>query len=280
MEIIETYEQTTAEQRENLVVKANELIQNSRFNLSAQQQKILLYIISLIKPNDKEFTMHKISINEFCKVCGLDKNNGKNYIDIKRQIKGIADNTSFWIKTTPTRETLLRLIERVDIEQQSGIIEIRLNNDLKPYLLDIKSRFTAYELYNVLLLKSSYSIRAYEYFQSVHFDKLKPYKFIVTIEEFKNRVGAAYKDYKHLNERVIQQILKEINEKTDKNLSIKPLKEIGSKSYTNLEIIISPKETGERFKIRAEIEKKLNKDEQKQNIKGQINLFDSIDWKE
>ena len=56
--------------RDKLVVKANELIQKSRFNLSLQQQKIILYLISQIDRNDKEFKLYSFSIQHFCKVCG------------------------------------------------------------------------------------------------------------------------------------------------------------------------------------------------------------------
>lgn len=42
--------------RQMFVVKANALIQKSRFSLSLQQQKIVLYLISKIQPNDEEFT--------------------------------------------------------------------------------------------------------------------------------------------------------------------------------------------------------------------------------
>ena len=78
--------------RDKLVVKANELIQKSRFNLSLQQQKIILYLISQIDRNDKEFKLYSFSIQHFCKVCGIDYTNGKNYIGLKEAIKD-AENS-------------------------------------------------------------------------------------------------------------------------------------------------------------------------------------------
>ena len=38
-----------------LVVKNNALIQKTRYNLTATQQKFIIYIISLIKPSDSDF---------------------------------------------------------------------------------------------------------------------------------------------------------------------------------------------------------------------------------
>ena len=54
--------------RNRTVTKANELIQKSRFSLSLQQQKIMLYLISQISPYDEEFKLYTFSITEFCKV--------------------------------------------------------------------------------------------------------------------------------------------------------------------------------------------------------------------
>ena len=53
-----------AEERNQLVVKHNSLIQKTRYSLSTQQQKIILYLISKIKPDDdelKEYDFVKVS---------------------------------------------------------------------------------------------------------------------------------------------------------------------------------------------------------------------------
>ena len=92
--------------RNKTVIKANDLIQKSRFNLSLQQQKIVLYLISQITAFDEDFKLYEFSIAEFCKVCGIDDTSGKNYTDLKQAIKDIADK-SLWI-TIEDEETLLR----------------------------------------------------------------------------------------------------------------------------------------------------------------------------
>ena len=73
------------------VVKANDLIQKSRFDLSLLQQKVVLYLISQIKPWDEDFTLYEFSIKEFCKVCGIEEKSGRNYQMLKSTIKEIAD---------------------------------------------------------------------------------------------------------------------------------------------------------------------------------------------
>ena len=136
---------TYLELRNKTVVKANQLIQKSRFNLSLQQQKIVLYLISQITPYDEDFKLYEFSIVEFCKVCGIDETNGKNYRDLKQAIKEIADK-SVWIEIAEDEETIVRWIEKPYINKKDGVIKIRLDNDMKPFLLQLKENFTQYEL--------------------------------------------------------------------------------------------------------------------------------------
>ena len=85
--------------KEYLVVKGNELIQKSRFELSLQEQKTIAYICSMIKPIDTLDRINRVpfqleyefSIRDYCKVCGIDYNNGKNYTDIKNTLKQLRD---------------------------------------------------------------------------------------------------------------------------------------------------------------------------------------------
>lgn len=77
-----TYNDIT-EFRDKTVIKANELIQRSRFNLSLQEQKVILYLISQIEYADTDFKLYDFSIVDFCRVCGIETDNGKNYINLK-----------------------------------------------------------------------------------------------------------------------------------------------------------------------------------------------------
>ena len=43
--------------KDQKVIKSNDLIQRSRFDLSLQEQKIILYLISQITPYDEEFQL-------------------------------------------------------------------------------------------------------------------------------------------------------------------------------------------------------------------------------
>ena len=212
-------ESTYLELRNKTVVKANELIQKSRFNLSLQQQKMVLYLISQISPYDEDFKLYEFSIPEFCRVCGIDMTSGKNYQDLKQAIKEIADK-SLWINIDEDEETLLRWIEKPYINKKSGVIKIRLDEDMKPFLLQLKQNFTQYELIYTLHFKSKYTIRLYELLKSIHFHELETYTRKYSIDELRRILGAeTYTEYRDFKRRVLEPSVKEVNDYSDKAVS-------------------------------------------------------------
>lgn len=244
--------------RNRTVVKANELIQKSRFNLSLQQQKIVLYLISQITAFDEDFKLYEFSINEFCKVCGIDDTSGKNYTDLKNAIKEIADK-SLWI-TIEDEETLLRWIEKPYINRNSGTIKIRLDEDMKPYLLQLKQNFTQYELLWTLHFRSKYTIRLYELIKSIHFHELESYSREFGLDELRRMLGAEkYTTYQTFKSRVLLPAVNEINAYSDKNVEYEPIK--SGKAVVRIAFTISTKDAMERIKLQSDIEREFGLDQ-------------------
>jgi len=239
-------------ERSAKVTKSNELIQKSRFSLSLQQQKIMSYIISKVSPNDDEFKLYEFTIPEFCKVCGIDEHNGTTYADIKDAIKSICDK-SIWVQTANGKETLLRWIEKPYIDAGSGNIQIRLDDDMRPYLLQIQNNFTSYELVWVLHFKSKYGIRLYEFIRSIQYKDLKPITWELTLDELRSRLGAEkYTVWQDLKRRALMPAIDDINNYSDRNISYEVLKT--GKRILGIQLIISTKKPIERLQIRSKIE--------------------------
>ena len=258
--------ETYLELRDKMVVKANDLIQKSRFNMTLQQQKMLLFLISQVSPYDEEFKEYEFSIQEFCRVCGLDVSSGKNYQDIKQSIKDIADK-SVWINVNNDEETLLRWIEKPYLNNKSGVIRIRLDEDMKPYLLQLKENFTRYELIYTLYFKSKYSIRLYELAKSIHYKELEEYRRTFSVDELRRILGGeTYSEYRDFKRRVLDIAVNEINEYSDKVISYEPIKK--GKSVVAIELVIGSKSIWDRLQIRSRIEKELGN--------NQVTLFDKV----
>lgn len=84
-------------QREQLVVKDNDLIQKARYNLTPTQQKFVAYLISKIKPTDDDFHEYEIRVEDFCEVTGIDK--AYFYTEFREMIDDFDEHKSVWIKT-------------------------------------------------------------------------------------------------------------------------------------------------------------------------------------
>ena len=258
------------------VRKANELIQKSRFSLSLQQQKIILYLISKIQPTDTEFHEYKFEIKSFCEACGIDSDGGTVYSEIKEAVKNIADK-SLWVKMPDGRETLLRWIEKASIEAGTGILTIRLDNDMKPYLLQLNKNYTTYDLIYTLTFKSKYSVRLYELIKSIHYDESEPYSKTYSIDELKKLLSAeTYKTYSHFKQFALDPAINEINAISDKTVSYEVAEKSGKKithltlyiaKYDILKNIINQKKIldGKAKEVKSRSKKKTSKQGEKKN---------------
>lgn len=249
--------------REYKVVKANTLIQNTRYDLSLHEQKILLRLIQMIEPTDTEFKLYQFSILEFCQLCGIN-NSGKNYNDIHKAIESLA-NKSYWVQLENEKEILLRWIDTVIIDKKTHIMQIKLNDVMKPFLLQLKSYFTSYSLYYTIVMKSKYAIRLYELLKS--YQNLKEKTF--NIEKLKVLLDAiVYNQWGHFKEKVIDKAIAEINLLTDINVSYSLIKE--KRSFVEITFYISSKNgIDERLEAWKQIENRLNKNQ----LEGQISII-------
>lgn len=205
-------------ERSKMIVKANDLIQKSRFDLSLLQQKVVLYLIAQIKPQDEDFKLYEFSISEFCRMCGIEIKSGRNYAMLKSTIKEIADK-SMWVTLESGKETLIRWIEKPYINEKSGTIQIRLDKDIKPYLLHLQNNFTKYELFWTLQFKKKYSVRLYELIKSLHYNEDEDYQKVYELEDLRVLMGAEkYTTWQTFKTRALEPAIEEINLTSDKVL--------------------------------------------------------------
>lgn len=243
-----------ATKRDYLVVKGNDLIQQNRFELSLTEQKTIAFICSMIKPIESidrakgvPFQLeYDFNIRDYCKVCGIDYDAGKNYADVKSTLKKLSDR-SMWLTfpENPDEEVLCRWLSKVRTNKKSGIAHIKLDEDLVPFLFDLGQKFTQYQLYNILAMKSAFSVRIYELMKSYAFQKSK----IFEVEELKHLLMVddvkSYNNFKDFRRFVLEKAQEEINELTDITISFEPIKK--GKKVVKLKFKIDEKNPIERW---------------------------------
>ena len=241
-----------SEEQSYKVVKANELIQRARFELDTQEQKIVLYLISKIKPDDEEFKWYGFKIAEFRETLNLKGYAGGSYYEyIKELIKKLADKSAWW--TDPENEkkkTLVRWISKARINEKNDTLEIRLDEDLKPFLLQLKEHFTQYELWCVLRMRSQFSIRLYELLKS-HLHKKDKYVKSFQLDDLRKKMSAEnFPRYVDFKRRALEKAIREINDYSDLEVSYEA--EMVKKSCKAITITVKVKDVMERVRISNE----------------------------
>lgn len=197
------------------IVKHNDLIE-ARYQLpNLQEQRLLLMLLSQIKPNDEDFKCYRISVSDFAEILGIK--NKDIYAELDRtslalvsRTVSIRDGNSFlhanWLSSA-------------QYKSGSGYIELAFDPKLKPYLLQLKSSFTQLKTDMVLHFKSIYSIRLYELLKKEAF-KVKNGQFSVYFEydDLRGILGIGKKEYvlfSNFKNKTIQPAISEISDKTD-----------------------------------------------------------------
>ena len=238
--------------KDRVARKSNDLIRCFNFDFSAQQQKIILYLVSQIDPWQDDFGCQQIDLLGFCHACGIDSNGGKNYADLKRQIKDLSFQ---WYTAHDGSQRALIWFDAVTIN--GGVITVEFHKSMKPYLLQLKKNFTQIELVYIFAMKSKYSIRLYELLCSVHYDKFSDYTITYPISDLQKKLGAKYNLYADFKKRVLDVAVQEICECTDKDVTYLEIKE--RKRVDVIQITISTKSIIDRLKVLAHNEDVLKR---------------------
>ena len=237
------------------VYKADDLLQKARFTLSLNEQRIILYSISKIKPTDTVFQEYIFELKDFYSVCGI--NSKDSYNEIKKILADLRKKT-WWITIEDPNapgiecESLVNWFTVLRTNKTNGRVTIKFHDDMFPYLLELSRQyhedeqrfFTGYEFRYVLPMKSTYSIRLYELLKSYQKNnktwwfKVQKLKHILDCDNYIN-----FKDFRR---RVIEPAIKEINEFSDLNIYYETEKDGNKIDVVNF--FMSEKSKGDKIK--------------------------------
>ncbi|WP_276499876.1 replication initiation protein [Pontibacter litorisediminis] len=149
-------------QPNKIVTQHNNLI-NSYFDIPTVQLRAFIYALGHIHKDDKELTHVKIPIDALYASKG-----GRNFKQVAKlatelqEIKFKVESQSP-DKTGKMKRNYLSMVifPTVSYTQDSKYIITKINNDLAPYLLDLKGNYTQAELEQLLSLKTIQAYRIY-----------------------------------------------------------------------------------------------------------------------
>lgn len=228
----------------NIVRRSNQLVQLTRNNLTVSQQRLMLHIFAMIKPEDTELPTYEMSIYDFLSISGLDTKSGAMYRLVKKNIEELANAPVQWINQpgTENMETF-RWIDKVKINRATGRMVLILDKALKPYLIQLKSLYTTLDIRYTSLMRSNYSVRIYELCKSQQNLYLR-YKsqgkpLVWKVETLYEQLSYPSPKWGEFRRNALELAKREINGKTDIIFDYEPYAKRGKK-VLSLQITIEP----------------------------------------
>ena len=257
-----------------VIRRSNELIQ-ARYKLTVEEQRLVLLLSSIIRIDDEDFKDYEIRVSDFVQMFGLEKRKAiyKAVEDAANELAGKKINLS-----KDGKKIYASWLSYVEYVEGSGIVKLRFDKSLKPYLLQLKANFTQYSLSCVINFKSSYSIRLYELLKMEVWKVKKSgntqFEKSFEIEEYRHLLGVenkAYPIFSDLRKWVIEPPVREVTEQTDLNISETKYIKTGRK-ITSITFVVKIRQAGETQALQLEREEEPPKEQPHPIIERLISL--------
>jgi len=143
-----------------MVYKSNHLIE-SAYKLNLNEQRVLLICIGMITSNEPMSINDKfeVSAKNFAKIFDIDE---RGAYDQLRDVAISLHSRKITIHDNKKLITTSWISGFVEYKDNTGVIELWFSQLILPYLADLKSQFTRYDLSNISGMSSIYGIRLYE----------------------------------------------------------------------------------------------------------------------
>lgn len=206
----------------NIVVKDNVLI-NASYSLDLVEQRLILLSISEARLTNQEIsssnylTIHAEKyINEF------DVHRNVAYQSLKDACSHLFERRFTYQKLTEkgNKEIVTsRWVQSISYVANEAIVRLKFSDDVIPLISNLEKHFTSYELEQVSGLNSKYSVRLYEIIIAWRSTEKTP---MITVDELRNKLGVLDDEYTvtaDFKRWVLDNPIKQINEKTDISVS-------------------------------------------------------------
>ncbi|MBE7157326.1 MAG: replication initiation protein [Rhodospirillales bacterium] len=237
---------------DNTVVWQSNQLAEARYELSPREQKLVLYVISMIEPEDDDFKRYVVNVADFAKLAKLSKS------ELYRELRDLAENLKSKVLVIPNHldpdtGKHVDLVtswfsDALITANGQGYFAVEISRNLKPYLLKVKREFFRFRLQQVMQMRSAYAIGLYQFAKRWEFKR----RMVVSVVELRGIMGAVHPagrgktkttlgNYADFKRRGIQPAVDEINEKSDIFLGFTEIKAKGSKAVESLELTIAPR---------------------------------------
>jgi plasmid replication initiation protein len=211
----------------SLIVKDNRLIEAS-YRLDIAEQRLVLLAIVRARESGIQLTADQwiqVTARDYVDACDLSPTAGY------KQLKAAADSLFLrWVQMHGIDEQTgkagvikTRWVSGCTYVEQGALVRLQLAPAIIPYLTDLESCFTSYQLKNVVQMSSRYAIRLYEL--------MAQYKSIGTryielhdLRDFLDANEKSYDRIQNFKTKVLDISVDQINQYTDLSVMYEPEK--------------------------------------------------------
>ena len=202
-----------------VVVQNNSLVMGN-YDMTTMEQKLFMIMLSTIKKDDTSTKVTSFRVVDLAEIMQITSQ--VLYRDLKDICKSLMSKV-VEVKMANGDWDIFNIISKAEYKKGQGVITLTINKLSEPYLLQLKELFTAFKLDNVLCMDGKYAIRIYQQAKS----NIYKGEYIVDINEFKKQLKLtqnSYGKYGNIKAKILIPAIKEINEKTDIDLTVEEIK--------------------------------------------------------
>lgn len=199
----------------DIVKKSNELIE-SRFILPMSAQKLICYCATKINDENNDFD----SVEVFANDLQILRQTQNPYRELKNIANELFEAEIITKNAAGEFKVRKRWVTTLEYFEGEGRIVFKFHPDVKPFLLQIKEKYTEYNIRVIEKLYNKYSLRLYEYLIKHDPHENNIYVVNVTIEDMKQMfmIEDKYDKFADLRRYVLDPMVEELNLTDIKNV--------------------------------------------------------------
>jgi plasmid replication initiation protein len=202
-------------EKKDVTLWQDNLLTIARYDMTTLEKNILYMVMAQIKKDDTAGNFYHVSAREIMERVG----ERIDFVAFKKATKLLIGRV---FETTLPNGNLLQasFVSSAEYITGQGIIKIEISRQVLPFYLELKEKFTTFQLNAALSLNSKYAKRLYEMLSMYKAMPNKTFTMsLVDLKKLLNVIDAKGKDsypsFTDFSARVLQPAEKEINTSTD-----------------------------------------------------------------
>lgn len=209
----------------NIEIWQDNVLTTARYEMTEAEKNLLYMVVSSVRKDDPLAKMYQVSVKEMAEVTGQAELKFETYKQATRKLMSRV------FETTLSNGDVLQasFIASALYKKGTGVIQIELSQMVRPFYVDLNTRFTKMQLAAAISLNSTYAKRIYELL--CMYKNMKDKTFRRGLIELKTMLWIidpktgkdSYNNWTRFEKAVLGVAAKEINGHTDLTFSYKPI---------------------------------------------------------